>query len=363
MTLDNSPNSLRPHKNQNNRHKKFYYIAFCLCTIFFAILVYNIHIAPHKSETKEQKQSDITEPNQYTQDLVPAEGNGLATFLHKETKDSSDNRESKQQIIVTRGLPPELHYNEEQEQIRKLRTQEFLLALKAPIISKQFSHSQEENKKIVTHEVAKDNVWAVKDKRTRGHEFEIKTGSIIPAIMVTGINSDLAGNIIAQVSYNVYDSTTGNNLLIPQGTKLFGVYDSKVVFGQSRVLVAWNRVIFPDGSSLTLPSMNGTDMSGYSGFKDKVNNHSMRIFGSAILMSLITGGTSYAVDHANNDNSDENSLSSQMTASLAQQIGQTSTRLLEQNLSIKPTLEIRAGYQFNIVLTKDLVFESPYRSW
>lgn len=180
--------------------------------------------------------------------------------------------------------------------------------------------------------------------------------------MVSGINSDLPGHLIAQVSQNVYDTATGKDLLLPQGAKLFGAYDSRVVYGQSRVLIAWNRVIFPDGSSVTLGAMPGTDISGYAGFKDKVDNHYLRIFGSAVLMSLVTGGMSYAVDQASNNdsNSDNTSMQDEMIAALAAQLGQTTLQLLQKNLNIKPTLEIRPGYQSNIIVTKDVIFRTAY---
>ena len=121
--------------------------------------------------------------------------------------------------------------------------------------------------------------------------FELKRGSVIPATLVTGINSDLPGRITAQVSQNVYDSATGHQLLIPQGAKLFGRYDSDVSFGQSRVLVVWTDIIFPNGSTLQIGGMAGTDSAGYGGFKDKVDNHYLRTFGSAILVALIGTGT------------------------------------------------------------------------
>jgi type IV secretion system protein VirB10 len=154
--------------------------------------------------------------------------------------------------------------------------------------------------------------------------------------------------------------------LIPQGAKLYGVYDSRVIYGQSRVLIAWNRVIFPDGSSVTLGAMPGADISGYAGFKDKADNHYLRIFGSAVLMSLVTGGMSYAVDQASNNessgngNADSTTLQDEMTAALAAQLGQTTLQVLQKNLNIKPTLEIKPGYQFNVVVTKDVAFAGAY---
>ena len=213
--------------------------------------------------------------------------------------------------------------------------------------------------------------WRSPYTREAGQHYELKTGAIIPGLMVTGVNSDLPGNIIAQVSQNVYDTANGNFLLIPQGAKIYGAYDSRVVYGQQRVLVAWNRIVFPDGSAVTLGAMPGADMAGYAGFTDEVDNHYLRIFGSAFLMSMITGGMSYAMDkvdnsgNTGNNNSGTNSTSMQdeMASALAAQMGQTTMKLLEKNVSIKPTIEIRPGYRFNIVVTKDVIFRGPYVAW
>ncbi|KAF0234909.1 MAG: Conjugation TrbI family [Desulfovibrionaceae bacterium] len=211
-----------------------------------------------------------------------------------------------------------------------------------------------------------DGRWVSQETRVPGYKYEVKTGWVIPAVMVGGINSDLPGRITAQVSQNVFDTATGENLLIPQGSKLHGSYDSRIVYGQSRLLVAWNRIVFPDGSSVTLETMPGTDSAGYAGFSDDVDNHYFRLFGSAILMSLIAGGTSWAVDTvtpastASLGSNNSPSLQQQMASSLATQLGQTTSQMLSKNMNIKPTLEIRPGYRFNVTVTKDLVFRGPY---
>lgn len=206
--------------------------------------------------------------------------------------------------------------------------------------------------------------WLSPYTREAGLRYELKTGTVIPGVMVSGINSDLPGSLVAQVSQNINDTATGRSLLIPQGSKLYGVYDSRVVYGQERVLIAWNRIIFPDGSSVTLGAMPGTDMAGYAGFHDQVDNHYPRIFGSAVMMSLVAGGMSYAVDQVSSNDSggDSNSttVQNEMTAALAAQLGQTTLQLLQKNLNIKPTLDIRPGYQFNVVITKDVAFRGAY---
>jgi type IV secretion system protein VirB10 len=207
------------------------------------------------------------------------------------------------------------------------------------------------------------DTWLSPYTRENGHPYEIKTGSVIPGILITAVNSDLPGSVIAQVSQNVFDSATGKYLLIPQGSKLYGAYDSRIVYGQERVLIAWNRVIFPDGTSVSLGAMPGTDMAGQAGFADKVDNHYLRVFGSAVLMSLITGSSAYVMDNAGGSSSNsENgtSMKDEMTAALGAQLGQTTAKLLEKNLNIKPTLEIRQGLRFNITAIKDVIFRTPY---
>lgn len=178
--------------------------------------------------------------------------------------------------------------------------------------------------------------------------YEIKTGSVIPGVLISGINSELPGMIIGQTSDNVYDSATGKHLLIPQGTRLVGTYSAGVQYGQSRALVAWNRIVFPDGQTLNIEAMNGTDQAGYAGFEDKVDNHYLRIFGSALLISIISGEMTYSngkVAVNQNPNQQETSIS---------QIGNT---MLEKNLAVAPTIKIRPGYQFNIFVTKDMILE------
>lgn len=211
-----------------------------------------------------------------------------------------------------------------------------------------------------------DNKWTLDSKvHTPTTPFEVLTGTVIPAVLVTGINSDLPGQMIAQVSQNVYDTARGEHLIIPQGTRLIGQYGNSVAYGQERVLVAWNRIVFPDGKSIDIGSMPGATGAGYSGFKDKVNHHYWRLFGSAFLMSMISAGVVYSQDHYADDDDEYGRVtaSSAMAEQLANQIGQTAAQLIQRNLSIAPTLEIRPGFRFNVVVTKDLVFSKPYESF
>lgn len=191
--------------------------------------------------------------------------------------------------------------------------------------------------------------------------YEIKRGSVIPATLVTGINSDLPGRITAQVSQNVYDSATGRQLLIPQGSKLFGRYDSKVSFGQNRVLVIWTDIVLPNGATLQIGGMAGSDSAGHSGFHDRVNNHYLRTFGSAILVALIGAGTEMMIPQDRNSLGTANSAEDAARRSFAETFGQISEQTVSRNLDVQPTLEIRPGYRFNVLVDQDIVFPGSYR--
>ena len=191
--------------------------------------------------------------------------------------------------------------------------------------------------------------------------YELRAGFVVPATLISGINSDLPGQIMAQVAQNVYDTPTGNHLLIPQGSRLVGAYSSEVKYGQARVLVAWQRIVFPDGKAMDLGAMPGADSAGYAGLQDEVNHHYVRVFGSALLMSLITGGITYSQGQSEADS--VTTARTALSESLGNQLGQVTAQMIAKNMAIAPTLEIRPGYRFNIVVTKDMTFSKPYRSF
>lgn len=194
--------------------------------------------------------------------------------------------------------------------------------------------------------------------------FELRAGFVVPATLISGINSELPGQIMAQVSQHVFDTPTGKHLLIPQGSRLVGSYSSDVAYGQARVLVAWQRIVFPDGKAMDIGAMPGADSAGYAGFNDQVNNHYLRLFASAFLMSGVTAGVTYSQrQNQSNNVYGAPSASSALSEALGQQLGQVTAQLIAKNLSIAPTLEIRPGYRFNVVVTKDMTFSKPYRSF
>ncbi len=192
--------------------------------------------------------------------------------------------------------------------------------------------------------------------------YVLQAGFVIPATLISGINSSLPGQIMAQVSQHIYDSPVGKWRLIPQGSRLVGTYSSDVEYGQARVLVAWQRIIFPDGKTMDIGAMPGADGLGYAGFHDQVTNHYLRIFGSALIMSAIVAGSTYSQRDAGSTFGRQNA-GSIMSQALGQQLGLVTANLIRKNLNISPTLEIRPGYRFNIIVTKDMKFSKPYQSF
>lgn len=180
--------------------------------------------------------------------------------------------------------------------------------------------------------------------------YEIKAGSIIPGILMTGLNSDLPGTILGIVREDVYDSVTGNHLLIPKGTKLKGTYNSSISYGQSRILVVWERLIFNDGRTLNLDKFGGVDMRGYAGLTGKVNNHTYELFKAVVLSSMLGAGSSIIA--TNKANEDWESAAGTGAGETIMDIG---GKVADKSLGIQPTIEIKQGSKFNIIVESDLI--------
>ena len=185
--------------------------------------------------------------------------------------------------------------------------------------------------------------------------LELKSGTLLPCVLISGLNSDLPGNMIAQVSENVWDSATGRYLLIPRGSRLIGTYDNQISYGQSRVLVLWSRLIFPDGSSLVLDNLKGADLSGYSGFKGSVNRHWGSIISSALLVSLLGAGVEIAAP-TNNNNRDNNDPRSILAENAATAVAEAITQIIQREANRQPTIKIKPGYRFMIFVQHDIIF-------
>ena len=195
-------------------------------------------------------------------------------------------------------------------------------------------------------------------------KYELKMGWKIPAMLIDGINSDLPGQTCAQVRENVFDTATGKYLLIPQGTKVCGSYDSQVAVGQVRILMVWNRLIFEDGSSISLQGMPGTDQAGYAGFDAEVDNHYFKVFTSAAMMAVISAGVqlSQPREASTGTGTAAPTIGQTAAGALGQQLGQVGVGFIQQQMKVQPTLKQAPGYRFNIQLTRDIIFPAPYRS-
>lgn len=205
-------------------------------------------------------------------------------------------------------------------------------------------------------------VNATPDKRTvsagrvqeKASPFIVQAGTVIAAALITAIRSDLPGQVIAQVTEHVYDSPTGAHLLIPQGSRLIGQYDSQVAFGQRRVLLVWNRIVMPDGTSIVLERLQGTDAQGFSGLEDEVDHHWGQLFRAAALSTLLGVGTQLAID-------DESEIARAIRESAQDSASDIGQQIVRRQLNIQPTLTIRPGFPVRILVQRDLVMQ-PYRA-
>ena len=187
--------------------------------------------------------------------------------------------------------------------------------------------------------------------------FVVQAGTIIPAALITGIRSDLPGQITAQVTEAVFDSPTGRVKLVPQGARLIGIYDSQISLGQSRVLLVWKRLIMPNGRSVVLERQPGADAAGYSGLEDEVDNHWKELLGAAALSTLLGVGSELG---SGADTGSNTAVLQALRLGAANSLNQTGQQVVRRNLNIQPTLTIRPGFPVRVIVNRDIVLE-PYR--
>ena len=184
--------------------------------------------------------------------------------------------------------------------------------------------------------------------------YELQAGAIIPAALLTGLNSDLPGRVIAQVTAPVFDSITGRHLLIPQGARLIGTYESGATYGDRRLLLVWNRLILPNGWSINLENMGGADPSGAAGLSDRTDNHLDRLAGAAVLSAII----GVAANESEDD--DQQGFARSIGDAAAQEAARSGGRIVDRELSVHPTLRVRPGAPVRVLVTRDIRLR-PYR--
>jgi type IV secretory pathway VirB10-like protein len=189
--------------------------------------------------------------------------------------------------------------------------------------------------------------------------YELKAGTLIPGALVTAINTDLPGDIIGQVTENVYDTRTGKYLLVPQGARLLGKYSSLVANGQNRALIVWTRLILPNGNSMVLEGMPGTDGGGQAGLNDKVDYHMDKIAGAVGLTTAIAYAGNQARSRNGNNGNYGNNNQDVIGDTVAQQANRVGEKFIDREMDVQPTITIRAGWKFNVLVNKDMVL-APY---
>ncbi len=329
------------------------------------------------------------EGSKVPENLYPAidEGKEMADRIVREDKErhvkdeSSSHSDSRQEVTSDENENP---VDRKREELRRYQIEQHLKAMSADsrlegwdnLVSgedkksdnaKEASNDLEKgaaslNEAASRFNASKDRPEILPDTRKASiSPYEIKAGSVITGTLITGINSDLPGEIIGQVKEDVYDTASGNYLLIPKGTRLFGLYDNQIVYGQERIQVAWTRLIFPDGSSLNLSGMTGSDKGGYGGFKDRVNNHYAKLISGALLTSALSVGLQ--LSQPQKQQADVVTTQQLAAASIGQQLTALGMKVSEKNLNIQPTIEIGNGYEFVIKVSKDIVFAAPYKPY
>ena len=192
-------------------------------------------------------------------------------------------------------------------------------------------------------------------------QYEVREGTLVEAYLVTGVHSDLPGDVIGQVARNVYDSETQQVVLIPRGTRLVGTYDNAVALDQSRLLVAWTRMVFPDGRSVSLPGLGSTGNDGMGGVPGRVNRHFFRAFGNAAMLALVGGSLTYATSRTRGPGGTFGvpTPGEVMAGSVATELSRVATEMLRGNVNRRPTITIPAGTRFSVFVSGDLALE-PY---
>jgi type IV secretory pathway VirB10-like protein len=184
--------------------------------------------------------------------------------------------------------------------------------------------------------------------------YVVQAGAVIPAALITGIRSDLPGQVTAQVTENVYDSPTGRFLLIPQGSKLVGLYDSQISFGQDRVLLVWTRLHMPNGRSIVLERQPGADTQGFAGLEDEVDHHWSQLFMAAALSTVLGVGAELGAT------SGDSAIITALRRGSTDSLNQTGQQVVRRNLNIQPTITIRPGFPVRVIVNRDLVLAGGF---
>jgi type IV secretion system protein TrbI len=288
-------------------------------------------------------------PGDLGRPLVTAEGQSASFGLDAEQQRANQETEAARtsKVFASTTAPVAPPHAASQEGATKT----------APSSDETFTQNGQDSKLLFVNAPV-DRRTTAPDRLSRpASPFVVQAGTIIPAALITGIRSDLPGQITAQVTESVYDTPTGRAKLIPQGARLIGVYDSQVAFGQSRVLLVWTRLIMPNGRSIVLERQQGADAGGYSGLEDEVDNHWGELFKAALLSTILGVGAELG---ASADTGSNTGILQALRLGAANSLNQTGQQITRRNLNIQPTLTIKPGFPVRVIVNRDLVLE-PYR--
>ena len=227
-----------------------------------------------------------------------------------------------------------------------------------PAIDADAAQNQQDRKSAFLNGQVDKQIYSPERLQHPASPYQLMAGTVIPAALVTGLNSDLPGQIIGEVTENIYDTVSGRFLLVPQGTRLLGKYDNVVAYGQERVLLVWTRMIFPDGSSIVLDNLPGADTQGYAGLEDGVDYHTWQLLKGVILSTLLGVSSELATNNATqtSGSGDITIAIRQSGDSSANQAGQS---IVSKDLAIQPTLTVRPGFPVRVLVNRDIILK-PY---
>lgn len=211
--------------------------------------------------------------------------------------------------------------------------------------------NRQDRKEAFLEDAADTSIYNPHRVQTPVSPYQVMAGTVISASLLTGVNSDLPGQVIAQVTEPVYDTVTGEHLLIPQGSRVIGRYDSVIAYGQSRALIVWNRIIMPDGSSIQIENLPATDVQGYAGLSDRVDHHTLRLFSAAALSSLISVGAELSED-------DDEQVARALRDAVQDGANRAGDEVVRRQLAVQPTITIRPGWRLRILVQQDLILEN-----
>lgn len=366
----------------------------CIVVVVVLILVFALVNAFVRIETKKdegQNKEEVKQETQITDDMTKIEGGNYFEKDKNKPKDKSENNQEKpvlqeqqlqsqQNVNYNNGIDTSelmrAYYSKLVQDEEQARSSQIGFntgnSNKSTSSSNNYNGNQnnnyqengfpnqyqdqnmQKNKVDFANNAKKNSFYNSYQEETPLSKYEVMAGTFIPATLITGINSDLPSNSVAVVRENVYDSVTGNYLLIPKGTKIIGKYDSGVSFGQDRLLIVWQRLIYPNGKYIGLDNMGGVDLSGYAGFNGKVNNHFFKLLQAVVLSSAMGAGSAIVSDNGADD------WRTEAGKGAGNVILDFGNKMGEKILNRQPTIEIKQGYRFNIMVQSDLIL-TPYR--